>query len=49
MNEASSFVMTALKSFAEKNDNKSCQRSSEITCRWNRMIDTIDKNYPYKR
>lgn len=47
MNEASSFVMTALKSFAEKNVNKSCQ--SEITCRWNRMIDTIDKNYPYKR
>lgn len=49
MTEISNFVMLSLKSFAEKNEPTSCQRSSEIMCRWNRMIDAVDKKYPYER
>lgn len=44
--ELTSFVLTSIESFADK---QSRDPECGVSCRFSRMLDTVDKSYPWKR
>lgn len=49
LNEVTNFALTAIESFANKNLDEKCRNSGEFSCRFRRMFNDIDKQYPYER
>lgn len=49
--ELTSFVLTSIESFADKQRSALADGCPEggVSCRFSRMLDTIDKSYPWKR
>lgn len=48
-NELTSFVLTAIESFADKTATDSVCPEGGLSCRVSRMLETVDRSYPWRR